>query len=71
MSEKIDWRQLTRNFLRGEADENDVSEHEDVNAQLLTEAADRRLMIKHEASRLRNTFNHAEIELLITEIKNI
>jgi hypothetical protein len=69
MSDKIDWRELTRNFLLGEVDEaHEPSEQN--NARLLSEAADRRVLIKHEAARLKNTFNSAELEVLINEIKH-
>ena len=67
MSDKIDFRSMTRNFLRGEADE-DTSETTE-EATLLNEAADRRLLIVHEAARLKNTFNNAELTLLVDEIK--
>ena len=58
--EKIDFRSMTRNFLRGESDvqtntSNDLP-------GLLTEAEDRRLLIVREASRIRNMFNSTEIE---------
>ena len=67
MSNKIDYREMTRNFLLGENGDEIESASNDV--QLLTEAGDRRLLIKHEASRLKNTFNSAELDLLINEIK--
>ena len=66
MSNKIDWRELTRNFLLGEFDDPEATES---SAELLREAQDRKLLIKHEASRLRNMFNNYEIESLISEIK--
>jgi|APSaa5957512535_1039671.scaffolds.fasta_scaffold12200_10 hypothetical protein len=64
--EKIDFRSMTRNFLRGESDvqtntSNDLP-------GLLTEAEDRRLLIVREASRIRNMFNSTEIERLVEEI---
>jgi len=73
MSDKIDWRALTRDFILGESgeDETDVSHDEQQeNPSLLNEAMDRKLLIKYEASRIRNEFNSAEIDLLIVEIKN-
>ena len=69
MSDKIDFRSMTRNFLRGEADE-DTSEAVE-EATLLKEAADRRLLIVHEAARLKNTFISAELTLLVDEIKRL
>jgi hypothetical protein len=68
MSDKIDWRELTRNFLLGEVDEGHESSEQKV--ELLKEATDRRVLIKHEAARLKNTFNSAELEVLINEIKH-
>ena len=66
MSTKIDWRELTRNFLLGEFEDPDATES---SVELLKEAGDRKLLIKHEASRLCNMFNNYEIEALISEIK--
>jgi hypothetical protein len=67
--EKIDFRSMTRNFLRGESDvqtntSNDLP-------GLLTEAEDRRLLIVREASRIRNMFNSTEIERLVEEINRL
>ncbi len=73
MSDKIDWRELTRNFLLGESDESlnaDDADRMNDNTGLLNEARDRRLLIVHEAARLKSTFNHAELSLLIYEIQH-
>ena len=73
MSDKIDWRALTRDFILGESgeEETEVSHNgPQENPGLLNEAMDRKLLIKYEASRIRNEFNSAEIDLLIVEIKN-
>jgi hypothetical protein len=69
MSDKIDFRALTRNFLRGEAeDDSSDTPATDEGVTLLKEAVDRRLLIVHEAARLKNTFNSAELDLLAEEI---
>ncbi len=68
-NEKIDFRSMTRNFLRGESGEQtDISND---SAGLLTEAEDRRLLIVREASRIRNMFNSTEIERLVEEINRL
>ena len=70
---KIDWRELTRNFLLGESDESlstDDGDGPNNSPGLLNEARDRRLLIVHEAARLKSTFNHAELSLLIYEIQH-
>jgi len=71
MSNKIDWREMTRNFLLGENGDETESTSGNVELELLNEAKDRRLFIKHEASRLRNTFNSTELDFLINEIRRL
>ena len=71
MSDKIDFREMTRNFLLGEAegDANSVVANNVIGGpQLLKEGEDRRVQLVREAVRLRNTFNSTEIEFLIEEI---
>ncbi len=69
MSNKIDFREMTRNFLTGDAP--DDTPAATAQAELLNEGEDRRLLIVREASRLRNMFNHSEIDFLIDEIKRL
>lgn len=64
--EKIDFRSMTRNFLRGESDVQTNASND--SQTLLTEGEDRRLLIVREANRIRNTFNSVEIERLVEEI---
>ena len=69
MPDKIDFREMTRNFLLGEsdADTGELVSSTD-RPQLLTEGEDRRVQLVREAVRLRHTFNSTEIEFLIEEI---
>ena len=67
MSNKIDFREMTRNFLTGDAPDDAPAPR----TELLNEGEDRRLLIVREASRLRNMFNHSEIDFLIDEIKRL
>jgi len=67
MSNKIDFREMTRNFLTGDGpDDAPAGNH-----GLLKEGEDRRLLIVREASRLRHMFNSSEIDFLIDEIKRL
>jgi len=67
MSNKIDFREMTRNFLTGDGPDDVPTE----NPGLLKEGEDRRLLIVREASRLRHMFNSSEIDFLIDEIKRL
>ena len=69
MSDKIDFREMTRNFLLGESDADTAGSASSTDRpQLLKEGEDRRVQLVREAVRLRNTFNSTEIEFLIEEI---